>query len=113
MDIKHATLNKKVQFTRRNGQLAKGVISSMPELKPNGVWVQVNTGDKKKPDITNVRVANLSLQGKDTAPAAASAVKVKVAVADVKAKLKPEPKKPAPAKKVAAKPAVKKPAKKK
>lgn len=60
MELKHAKLNKKVSFVRRNGATAEGVICAEPEHLKNGIWVKVNTGDKKNPDITSVRLGNLS-----------------------------------------------------
>lgn len=70
MDMKNAKLGKKVEFTRRNGAVAQGVIHTLPEQKPNGAWLQVNTGDKKNPVLTNVRLLSLRLATADTAPTA-------------------------------------------
>ena len=57
-----AKKNVEVTFTRRNGNLAAGVIFAAPEQKRNGVWVLVNTGSKERPDLTNVRLENLKLK---------------------------------------------------
>lgn len=69
MDMKNAKLGKKVEFTRRNGVVAQGVIHSVPEQKPNGAWVQVNTGSGLgHPVLTNVRLLGLRLATAGTAP---------------------------------------------
>jgi hypothetical protein len=59
MDAGKIKAGKKVQFVRRNGENATGVIVSS-ESKKNGLWVTVNTGTKKEPDNTVVRATALT-----------------------------------------------------
>lgn len=49
---------KQVEITRRNGQIAKGKVSSVDETT-KGTWVGVNIGDKKAPNIVKVRASQL------------------------------------------------------
>ena len=49
---------KKVEITRRNGIVAKGVVTLVNETD-KGTWVSVNVGDKKKEDIVKVRASQL------------------------------------------------------
>lgn len=53
-----ARVGKKVEITRRNGIIAKGVVDSIKTTE-KGVWVSVNVGDKKAPDMVNVRASQL------------------------------------------------------
>lgn len=60
MDLNKIKLGKKVSFTRRNGEDAVGTIAGPVREEANGTWVDVNTGDKKKPKIAKVRPSKLS-----------------------------------------------------
>lgn len=77
---KEVKKNMAVKFVRRNGQVGTGVVSALPEVKTNGTWVEVNTGDKKNPVIAKVRLEKL--ERADATPAAAP-------VATAKTKTKP------------------------
>lgn len=49
---------KKVEISRRNGQVAKGTVVKV-DATDKGTWVSVNVGDKKKEDIVKVRPSQL------------------------------------------------------
>jgi hypothetical protein len=53
-----AKVGKKVEITRRNGGVSKGVVESLRDTE-KGTWVTVNVGDKKKPDLVSVRASQL------------------------------------------------------
>lgn len=50
----------KVSFTRRNGQAATGRVHSDLRVTSKGNWLAVNIGDKKTPQIVQVRPSMLS-----------------------------------------------------
>lgn len=61
MSVQQASLakeGKKVEITRRNGEVAKGTVASVEETG-KGTWVGVNIGDKKLPNIVKVRASQL------------------------------------------------------
>jgi hypothetical protein len=51
-------VGNQVEVTRRNGETALGRVH-LVEDKPNGRWVTVNTGDKKKPVLVTARVSQV------------------------------------------------------
>ena len=54
-----AKVGKKVQVTRRNGQVVQGVVTSV-DSSEKGDWVTLNIGDKKKAVPLRVRPSQLS-----------------------------------------------------
>lgn len=87
---KEVKKNMAVKFVRRNGQVGTGVVSALPEVKTNGTWVEVNTGDKKNPVIAKVRLEKL--ERADATPAAAPMSKPEAKVAKAVAeKVKTKP----------------------
>lgn len=53
-----AKVSKKVEITRRNGIIAKGVVTATNDTE-KGLWVTVDVGDKKNPDPVKVRASQL------------------------------------------------------
>lgn len=51
-------LGDRVHLTRRNGDVAVGKVTEVVD-KPNGRWVTVNTGDKKKPVLVTARIGQV------------------------------------------------------
>lgn len=57
---KFPKIGRTVEFTRRNGEVARGRIHGTDD-RPNGRWVAVNTAEKRQnPTITNVRESQLT-----------------------------------------------------
>lgn len=57
---KFPKIGRTVEFTRRNGEFARGRIHGVDD-RPNGRWVAVNTAEKRhEPQITNVRESQLN-----------------------------------------------------
>lgn len=48
----------RVHLTRRNGEVVVGKVTEVVD-KPNGRWVTVNTGDKKKPVLVTARIGQV------------------------------------------------------
>lgn len=53
-------IGTQVKFVRRNGQSATGRVSGAKWNAGKGDWIPVNTGDKKKPLITQMRPSQLT-----------------------------------------------------
>jgi len=59
MDIEKIKIGKKVNLSRRNGDLIAGVVNSEVTKESNGSWVEVNVGTKKAPNIIRSRPSKL------------------------------------------------------